>query len=109
MEETGLRRATRQRIGARGVLSIFDDIEIEAAQFTAAKVMYPVIHEVELIVVVGRPHVGLQCLRLPQNPAIQRQQLLDRQAVGDRVKTGEIGEQKARRVADTSVGIGGAF
>ena len=71
--------------------------------------MYPVINEVELIVVVGRLHVGLQGLRLPQNPAIQWQQLLYRQAIGHRVETGEIGEQKARRVADTSVGIGGAF
>ena len=71
--------------------------------------MYPVIHEVELVVVVGRPHLGLQCLCLTQNPAIQRQQLLDRQAVGDRVKTGQIGKQKASRIANTSVGIGGAL
>ena len=73
MKETGLRRTTRQRVGTRGVLSVFDDIEIEAAQFTTAKIMYPVVHEVELIVIVGRPYVGLQALRLPQNPAIQRQ------------------------------------
>ncbi len=107
MAQRGLCRPTRQRVCTGGVLPVFDDIQIEAAQLTAAKVVHSVVHVVELIVVVGGLYLALQGVGLLENPPIQWQQFIDGQRIRLGLKTGEISEQKTCRIADPTVSIGG--
>ena len=109
MEQRGLAGATRHAVSGGGVLTVLDDIEVETAQLLHAEVVHLLVYVPEAVAVVGFFDFALQQQGAIYGPTIQRQHVFRWQQVLRRVEAAEIGEQEARGVADTPVGIGAAL
>ena len=109
MPQRGLRRTPGMGITLGCVLAVLDDVEIKATQLAATKVVHPVKHLVELIIVISLTQLFLNGTGTGTDPAIQRQQVFIRNPVFRWFKPGEIGQQEARGITDASVGITSAF
>ena len=60
----------------RGVETVFDDVEIKAAQIDDAEVVHLLVDKMKLIVAIGSLDLGLQFARPLERPAIKCHQLL---------------------------------
>ena len=106
VEQRRLRGTPCQAVGARRVLPVLDDVEIEAAQLRHAEVVELVTDQMELVFVVGLPEIGLQHSGAINDPAVEREHLPGRHAIDRRIEAREVREQKARGIADPAVGVG---
>ena len=109
MEQRGLTGTSRHAVSRSGVLTILDDVEVEAAQLLHAEVVHLLVNVPEAVAVVGLFNFALQQQGAIHRPTIQRQHVLRRQQVLRRVEAAEVGEQEARGVTDAPVGVGAAL
>ena len=103
--QSGLRRAPRSAVRPGGVEPIFDDIEIETAEFDHAEVMNLLIDLVKLVIAIGRHDVVLQAKGLGDHPLIDGHQVIERYCMPLRIEAVQVAQEKAQRVAHAPIGI----
>ncbi len=90
-------------------MTVFDDVEVEAAHVDDAEVVDFLVDEVELVVAIGPDDVFLEPLGPVDGPAVEGDQVGGGNPIGGGVEAVEVGEEEAEGVADAAVGVGGAL
>ncbi len=70
MVHGGLGREPGVAIAFSGVLTVFDNVEIETPQLNRTKIVYQLINGVELILLVSFQHLLLQCVSFANDPLV---------------------------------------
>ena len=107
MVQGGLAGTPGQAIGLGGVLAVFDDIQVEAAQCGLTEAVHFLVDSQEGIVAVVFVQFVLQLQGTVHHPAVQGDHVFRRYHVLLRVKPGEVAQQEAGGVADTTVAVCG--
>ncbi len=109
MVNGGLRGTAWVAVGTAGVDAILDDIEIEATQLIDAEVVQFLVDGVQAVLLVQTDDLILQGRGAIHDPAVEPHHVALGDGVLRRVETVEVRQHEARRVADATVGIGGAL
>ena len=109
MEQRGLAAATRHAVRFRGVLAVFDDVEVERAHFDGAEAHQALYHFMEVVGFVGFQDIFLCRLRAADCPAVQHHHLFRFNHVFRWIETVQVRQQEARGVTDTTIAVRGAF
>ena len=100
-----LRRTPLPRRRGRGVQPVLDDVEVEGRERRGAEVDEGVVHDVELIALVGFADPRRQGPGLAQDPSVERQEAGHRDRVPGRVEVVEVRQQVAHGVANLAIGL----
>ncbi|MNK82729.1 hypothetical protein D3C87_1025140 [compost metagenome] len=105
MEQRGLARTAGLAVGASGVLTVLDDVEIETAQLLHAEVVDLRVYVPEAVFAVVLLQLALQQQSTVYGPTVQSQHFFGWQQIGGRVEAGQVRKQEARGVTDTPVSV----
>ncbi len=109
MPRRGLGRAPCRMVGRQRVEPVLDHVEVERAHVDRAEMVHTLVDLPVALVGVSVEHLILNRGGEIDGISIQRQHLLESDAVMRWIETGQIAEQEARGIADPAVGIGNAL
>ena len=109
MEQRSLAATTRHAVRFRGVLTVFDDVEVERTHFYGAEAHQALYHFVEVIGFIGFQDFVLRRLRTTYRPTIQHHHLFRFHHVFNRIEPVQVRQQEARGVTDTTIAVGSTF
>ncbi len=109
MIQRSLAATTRHAVRFRGVLAVFDNVEVERAHLDGAEAHQTLHHFVEIVGFVGVNDVFLRRFCAANSPAIEHHHLFRFHHVFCRIKTIQVRQQEARGVTDTTIAVGGTF
>ena len=107
--QRSLAATTRHTVRFGGVLTVFDDVEVEGTHLNGAEAHQTLYHFVEIVCFVRVEDVFLCRFRTTYGPAIQYHHLFRFHHIFCWIKTVQVCQQEARGVTDTTIAIGSTF
>ncbi|VFS81171.1 Uncharacterised protein [Salmonella enterica subsp. enterica] len=109
MIQRSLAATTRDAIGLRGVLAVFNDVEVERPHFNGAEAHQALYHFMEVVSFVCLQNLLLRRFRAAHRPPVQHHHLFRFDHIGGRIEAIEVRQQEARGITDTTIAVGSAF
>ena len=109
MEQRGLAATTRHAVRFRGVLTVFDDVEVERAHLNGAEAHQALHHFVEVVRLIGFQDIVLRRFRATYRPAVQHDHLFRFHHIFHRIEPVQVRQQEARGITDTTIAVGSTF
>ena len=101
----GLRAASAGRAGRIGVEPVLDHVVVHGAELHGTELRDQLVHDVELVGVVGLSHRRFQRGELTQDPTVESAELIIGDRLGRWIEVVQVGELVAQGVADEAVGF----
>lgn len=109
MIQRSLAATTRDAISLRGVLAVFDDVEVERTHFNGAEAHQALYHLMEVVSFVCLQNLLLRRFRAAHRPPVQHNHLFRFDHIGGRIEAIKVRQQEARGITDTAIAVGSTF